>query len=163
MCIGGLAEYTAACVWRLGSSLLVLLCAPGQGRKSLVAIEKGLRESESGWSGFVTEPRAGSLAVSPKRAVGDGALVFWKAVARRCSGAAHQQFCVHKAADVLFGLPESVPSKTEDAQSAIKTAGMRDKACMASDRTLVCFEANSPAPGRWERPLFTGDALGHDL
>jgi len=51
-----------------------------QGRKEFVAIEDGYRESEQSWTELLVRVKAQGLIHSPKLAVGDGALGFWKSL-----------------------------------------------------------------------------------
>ncbi len=56
--------------------LLVLMGATAEGRKELIAVADGYRESEQSWCELLLDLKARGLAVAPKLAVGDGALGF---------------------------------------------------------------------------------------
>ncbi|MBA3311762.1 MAG: transposase, partial [Planctomycetaceae bacterium] len=56
--------------------LLVLMGATAEGRKELIAVADGYRESEQSWRELLLDLKARGLAVAPKLAVGDGALGF---------------------------------------------------------------------------------------
>src|SRR5205085_7574026 len=60
--------------------ILVLLGATAEGKKELIAIADGFRESEQSWLGLLLDCKARGLNIDPKLAVGDGALGFWKAL-----------------------------------------------------------------------------------
>jgi putative transposase len=56
--------------------ILVLLGATQEGKKELVAIQDGFRESEQSWKELLLDEKARGLAIDPKVAVGGGALGF---------------------------------------------------------------------------------------
>lgn len=62
--------------------LLVIVGVTAHGRKELVAVEDGHRESEASWKELLTGLRERGLTESPKLAIGDGALGFWKALSK---------------------------------------------------------------------------------
>ena len=89
------------------------------------------------------------MTTSPKLAVGDGALGFWKALAKCYPDTRHQRCWVHKTANILSALPKSVQPKVKAALHEIWMAETRDDAHKAFDRALVRFE--SKYPGAMER------------
>lgn len=88
--------------------------------------------------------RGRGLTLSPKLAIGDGALGFWKALAKCYPDTAHQRCWVHKTANVLSVLPKSVQPKVKEALHDIWMAETREDAHKAFDRTLTRFEAKYP-------------------
>ena len=61
--------------------ILVLIGADANGRKELLAIEDGYRESTQSWRELLLRLRdENGLATAPELATGDGALGFWKAL-----------------------------------------------------------------------------------
>jgi len=60
--------------------ILVLMGATADGKKELIAIVDGYRESEQSWTELLLDVKARGLTVDPKLATGDGALGFWKAL-----------------------------------------------------------------------------------
>lgn len=60
--------------------ILVLMGATKDGRKELIAITDGYRESAQSWRELLLEVRKRGLSVDPKLATGDGALGFWAAL-----------------------------------------------------------------------------------
>ena len=60
--------------------ILVLMGATADGKKELIAVVDGFRESEQSWKGLLLDVKARGLAIDPKLAIGDGALGFWKAL-----------------------------------------------------------------------------------
>lgn len=60
--------------------ILVLMGANVDGKKELIAVVDGFRESEQSWKGLLLDVKARGLKIDPKLAIGDGALGFWKAL-----------------------------------------------------------------------------------
>jgi len=60
--------------------MLVVIGATRDGRKELVGLLDGYRESEQSWKELLLDLKARGLKRPPKLAVGDGALGFWKAL-----------------------------------------------------------------------------------
>jgi transposase-like protein len=56
--------------------LLVIIGVTEHGRKELVAVEDGYRESEASWTEVLAGLRSRGLTHNPKLGVGDGALGF---------------------------------------------------------------------------------------
>ena len=64
--------------------MLVLMGATPEGRKDLVGLQVGVRESAQSWRELLIEVKRRGLAIAPEIAVGDGALGFWKALDAVC-------------------------------------------------------------------------------
>ena len=71
--------------------LLVIIGVTDQGRKELVAVEDGQRESEASWKELLTGLRERGLTTAPKLAVGDGAMGFWAALSKVYPETDHQR------------------------------------------------------------------------
>jgi putative transposase len=92
--------------------ILVLMGATKDGRKELIAILDGYRESEQSWRELLADVKARGLKKAPKVAVGDGALGFWKALRKVYSKTREQRCWVHKteqATEVAPGKGEGGP------------------------------------------------------
>ena len=124
--------------------LLVIIGVTEQGRKELVAVEDGFRESANSWETLLTGLRERGLSQAPKLAVGDGAMGFWAALSKIFPETDHQRYWVHKTANVLNKLPKSVQPKVKADLHDIWMAETRDEAYRAFDRTLKRFEAKYP-------------------
>jgi len=124
--------------------LLVIIGVTEHGRKELVAVEDGHRESEASWTELLTGLRERGLTDAPKLAIGDGALGFWKAVSKVYPATAHQRCWVHKTANILNKLPKSVQPKVKADLHEIWMAETREAAYMAFDRVLKRFGAKYP-------------------
>ncbi len=124
--------------------LLVIIGVTEQGRKELVAVEDGFRESADSWETLLTGLRERGLITAPKLAVGDGAMGFWAALSKIYPETDHQRCWVHKTANVLNKLPKSVQPKVKADLHDLWMAETRDAAHKAFDRTLKRFEAKYP-------------------
>lgn len=124
--------------------LLVVIGVTEHGRKELVAVEDGYRESAASWSELLTGLRMRGLTSGPKLAVGDGALGFWKALSECYPETRHQRCWVHKTANILSALPKSMQPKVKAAVQEIWMAETRKDAHTAFDRALTRFEAKYP-------------------
>jgi transposase-like protein len=86
--------------------LLVLVGVRADGRKELIALADGYRESTESWADLLRDcHRRGMRA--PVLAVGDGALGFWGALREVFPATGEQRCWVHKTANVLAALPKS--------------------------------------------------------
>ena len=124
--------------------LLVIIGVTEQGTKEIVAIEDGFRESTASWLELLTNLRERGLTVSPKLAIGDGALGFWNAMRKSYPSCRHQRCWVHKTANVLNKLPKSMQPKVKAALHQIWMAETREKAHTAFSRTIKSFSAKYP-------------------
>jgi transposase-like protein len=107
--------------------LLVLIGVRTDGRKELVALADGYRESAESWADLLRDcARRGMSA--PVLAVGDGALGFWGAL-REVFPASREQRCwFHKSANVLSALPKSAHPGAKKALAEIWNAEDRQHA-----------------------------------
>ena len=79
--------------------MLVLIGADASGRKELLAIEDGWRESAQSWRELLLRLRdENGLVLDPELATGDGALGFWQALHQVWPRTRQQRCWVHKAA-----------------------------------------------------------------
>ena len=60
--------------------ILVIIGATADGKKELLAVQDGYRESEQSWKEVLLDLKHRGLEQGPALAVGDGALGFWKAL-----------------------------------------------------------------------------------
>jgi putative transposase len=121
--------------------ILVVIGADEQGRKELVGLSDGYRESEQSWRELLLDLRQRGLEIGPELAVGDGNLGFWKAL-RQVYGAAREQRCwVHKAANILNKLPKGLQAKAKQQLQAIWMAEGRQAAEAAFDFFVEAYGA----------------------
>ena len=76
--------------------MLILMGATPEGKKELIAVEDGFRESEQSWTELLQDLFSRGLTKPPMLAVGDGALGFWKALNKIYPKTRHQRCWVHK-------------------------------------------------------------------
>jgi putative transposase len=115
--------------------LLVLIGADVSGRKELLAVEDGFRESAQSWRELLLRLRdENGLAFGPELATGDGGLGFWQALHEVWPRTRQQRCWVHKTANVLDALPKSVHGKAKQDLHAIYEAENRAEAEAALDR-----------------------------
>ena len=124
--------------------ILVLMGATADGKKELISLDDGYRESEQSWLELLRGLQDRGLRVDPKLAVADGALGFW-AAARKLWPATREQRCwVHKTANVLNKLPKSVQCKAKAMLHEIWQAETKADAEKAFAVFVTTFEARYP-------------------
>jgi transposase-like protein len=124
--------------------ILVLMGARADGRKELIAVADGYRESEQSWRELLTDCRARGLTVNPKLATGDGALGFWAALAKVYPATRVQRCWVHKTANVLNKLAQGVQKKAKSMLHEIWMAATRAEAEQAFGLFIETFGAKYP-------------------
>jgi len=124
--------------------LLVLIGVNAQGDKRLLALSDGYRESKASWMSVVQDLQARGLQDAPKLAIGDGALGFWAAINEAWPTTHHQRCWVHKTANVLAQLPDSLQGKAKAGLKAIWMADTQATAEKAMDAFQRDFEAKYP-------------------
>ena len=119
--------------------ILVIIGADDRGRKEVLAIDDGYRESAQSWRELLLDLKKRGLVIPPELATGDGALGFWKAL-REVYGSVREQRCwVHKTANVLNKLPKSVQPKVKKRLQDIWMAETKDEAEKAFDFFVEIF------------------------
>ena len=133
---------------RLGEDklcLLVMIGVRADGRKELIALADGYRESSESWADLLRDcARRGMRA--PVLAAGDGALGFWKALREVFPGTREQRCWFHKIANVLGTLPKSAHPGAKKALAEIWNAEDKDHARTAVKAFAAAYGANSPRP-----------------
>jgi putative transposase len=124
--------------------ILVLMGATDDGRKELIAIADGYRESEQSWLDLLLDVKSRGLVIDPKLAIGDGALGFWKALPKVFPTTCSQRCWVHKTANVLDKLPKRLQPRAKEAIHDIWMADSREAANQAFDRFLATYGAKYP-------------------
>jgi len=119
-------EDTAQC-------LLVIIGATPEGKKELVGLTDGIRESAQSWRELLLDLKRRGLATAPELAVADGALGFWQAIEEVWPQTRGQRCWVHKTANVLNKLPKSQQSKAKRALQEIWMAETKKDALVAFD------------------------------
>ena len=119
--------------------LLVIVGATPEGKKELVGLTDGLRESAQSWKELLLDLKRRGLAMGPQLAVADGALGFWKALEEVWPNTRAQRCWVHKTANVLNKLPKSSQAKAKRALHEIWMAETRRSAAAAFDRFVETY------------------------
>ena len=124
--------------------ILVLMGATADGRKELIAVVDGFRESEQSWKALLLDVKSRGLVVDPKLATGDGALGFWKALRQVYPTTREQRCWVHKTANVLDKLPKRLQPQAKEKIHNIWMAATRADADRAFDLFVATYEAKYP-------------------
>ena len=123
--------------------LLVMIGVRADGRKELVALADGYRESSGSWADLLRDcARRGMRA--PVLAIGDGALGFWKAAREVFPQARTQRCWFHKIANVLGALPRSAHPGAKKALAEIWNAEDKEHARAAVKKFAVAYGAKFP-------------------
>jgi transposase-like protein len=121
--------------------MLVVIGATEDGRKELVALTDGYRESADSWRELLLDLKERGLTVDPKLATGDGSLGFWKALPQVFGSTRTQRCWKHKTANVLNKLPKGLQAKAKADLNNIWMAENRAAAEQAFDHFLLTYEA----------------------
>lgn len=121
--------------------ILVLMGATAEGKKELIAVVDGFRESEQSWKGLLLDVKARGLVIDPKLAIGDGALGFWKALKQVWPNTREQRCWVHKTANILDKLPKRLQPEAKQKIHEIWLADTREHANEAFDLFVRIYEA----------------------
>ncbi|CAI8730211.1 transposase [Methylocaldum szegediense] len=119
--------------------ILVVIGATADGKKELLALADGYRESEPSWREVLLDLKARGLTLDPHLAIGDGALGFWKALPQVYGTTRGQRCWVHKTANVLNKLPKSQQPKAKAALHEIWMAATRQEAENAFDHFVEVY------------------------
>jgi transposase-like protein len=107
--------------------LLVMIGVRADGRKELVALTDGYRESTESWADLLRDCKRRGMR-APVLAIGDGALGFWSALREVFPQAKEQRCWFHKIANVLGALPKSAHPGAKKALAEIWNAEDKDHA-----------------------------------
>ena len=125
------------------AAVLVLTGVRADGRKELIAVADGYRESSEARAGLLRDcARRGMRA--PVLAVGDGVLGFWKALREVFPETLEQRCWVHKAANILDALPKSAQPAAKRAVQDIYNAEDKDLARAAIKSFEKQYAAKCP-------------------
>jgi putative transposase len=119
--------------------ILVLIGATPEGKKELVGLADGVRESAQSWQELLLDLKRRGLVVAPELAIADGALGFWKALGEVWGKTRAQRCWVHKTANILNKLPKSMHAKAKTALQNIWMAETRAAAAAAFDHFVDVY------------------------
>jgi transposase-like protein len=123
--------------------LLVMIGVRADGRKELIALADGYRESAESWADLLRDcARRGMRA--PVLAAGDGALGFWGALREVFPETTEQRCWFHKTANVLAALPKSAHPGAKKALAEIWGAEDKQHARAAARAFDAAYGAKFP-------------------
>jgi transposase-like protein len=123
--------------------LLVIIGVREDGRKELLAVEDGYRESSDSWAEVLRDLKTRGMS-EPKLVTGDGALGLWAALRDVFPGAQEQRCWVHKIANALDALPKRMHPQAKRMLHEAMEAPTRKDANQAIDAFVAEFEAKWP-------------------
>jgi transposase-like protein len=123
--------------------LLVMIGVRADGRKELVALADGYRESAESWADLLRDARRRGMR-APVLAAGDGALGFWGALREVFPETREQRCWFHKIANVLAALPKSAHPGAKKALAQIWNAEDRRRALDAVKAFDAAYGAKFP-------------------
>lgn len=126
------------------SCILVVVGATEDGKKELLAVHDGYRESKESWREVLRDLKARGLRFMPKLAVGDGALGFWAAAAEEFPTTRAQRCWVHKTANILDKMPRSVQGAAKTRIHDMYMAATKAEALKAYEMFMNLYKAKFP-------------------
>jgi transposase-like protein len=123
--------------------LLVMIGVRADGRKELIALSDGFRESTESWADLLRSCKRRGMR-APVLAVGDGALGFWAAVREVFPDTREQRCWFHVQANVLNALPKSAQPGAKAALAEIYNAEDREHALTAARAFAADYGAKWP-------------------
>ena len=124
--------------------LLVIIGATPEGKKELVGFTTGYRESTQSWRELLLDLKDKGLSISPKLAIGDGAMGFWGALDQVFPTTRQQRCWVHKTFNVMDKFPKSLQGKTKSEIQNIWMAQTKEEALRAFDLFIEKYQAKYP-------------------
>ena len=123
--------------------LLVMIGVRADGRKELIALADGYRESAESWADLLRDCKRRGMR-APVLAVGDGALGFWGALREVFPETTEQRCWFHKTGNVLAALPKSAHPGAKKALAEIWGAEDRQCALEAAGAFRAAYGAKFP-------------------
>ena len=114
---------------------LVMIGVLPDGRKEVISLEDGYRESTESWLTMLRDLKSRGMP-APKLAMADGALGFWKALSEVYPETDQQRCWVHKIANVLDKLPKRLQPRAKSHLHEI----MRAESRAVAFKELLRFE-----------------------
>lgn len=136
--------YVKAGLEKEKAALLVVIAAMRDGRKEVLAIEPGFRESTESWTEVFRDLSKRGIA-DPKLVVGDGNSSIWGAVANVWPSASEQRCWNHKIVNVLDKVAKKDQAEAAELLKAIPYAPTKVEAERLRDGFVKHFGAASKA------------------
>jgi len=122
---------------------LVIVGVLPDGRKEVIALEDGYRESTESWKTLLRDLKQRGMP-APKLTIADGALGFWAALRDIYPETEEQRCWVHKIANVLDKLPKRLQPRAKSHLHEIMRAERRQTALEELTRFQEEYEAKYP-------------------
>ena len=137
------------------AALLVLIGADADGRKTVLAVVSGQRESTESWAAVLRDLKRRGLR-APKLTIADGHLGIWGGLAAIYPESAEQRCWNHKLRNVLDTVPKKHQEEVKVALQAIANAGTEREATARRDRFARTYGRAHPKAvacllSDWER------------
>lgn len=127
--------------------LLVMIGVRADGRKELVALSDGYRESAESWADLLRDAKRRGMR-APVLAIGDGALGFWSALGEVFPQTRAQRCWFHKISNVLGAIPKSAHPAAKKALAEIWNAEDKEHAQAAVKDFRAAYGAKYPKSSR---------------
>ena len=143
--------YLKAGLGKEKACLMVLIGADTEGKKHVIALREGHRESADSWGALLKDCRRRGLN-QPACWIADGALGLWAAVNEHSPDSKQQRCTNHKTMNVIDKLPQSEQpeaikrlraiwqSDSEDVARDLATKQVADFRTAGYDRAAACLE-----------------------
>lgn len=131
---------------RFGDSrlcVLVIVGATAEGKKELIAVASGYRESTESWHYVLRDLKKRGLK-DPCLAIGDGAMGLWAALRDVFPKCECQRCWVHKTANVLAKMPKQVHGRAKTMLHDIYAGETKKQAEKAFDLFIETFHEKYP-------------------
>jgi putative transposase len=135
--------YVKAGLEREKAALLVVIGALADGRKEVLAVTPGYRESTESWKTLFADLKARGLD-APRLMVADGAAGTWAAAGEVWPETREQRCWNHKLVNVLDQLPKKVQAMAREMVCAIPYAPTRAEAVKRRERFAQAFRRTHP-------------------
>lgn len=125
------------------AALLVLVAGLRDGRKVVLAVESGYRESAEGWGRMLRDLLARGIG-SPRLVIADGHLGIWAALAEIFPEVQEQRCWNHKLVNVLDALPRKKQAEAREVLRQIPYAPTQEEAERQRDQFRSRYGAEHP-------------------
>src|SRR3990167_2260618 len=124
--------------------VLVIIGVDESGKKELLTINDGFRESKESWLDLLRDLKERGLKSGPNLGIGDGALGFWGALQEVFPETKKQRCWVHKTRNILNKLPNSLQAKAKADLHNIYEADSKKDAMKAFNKFIINYELKHP-------------------
>ena len=147
--------YVKAGLEKEKAALLVVVAGLRDGRKIVLAVESGYRESAEAWGRLLRDLRGRGMS-APRLVIADGHLGIWAALSEVFPTAAEQRCWNHKLVNVLDALPKKKQAEARELLRQIPYAPTRREAESLRAKFRSLYGAEHPKAAEtlerdWER------------